>query len=105
MPPVATWSPSACCRCSSPARSRADAMDFDSLNNLDAATVLTFLARASYLVAAALFILGIKRMASPVTVCRGIMQAGIGMVVATVATFAITGTDNLGWIIAGLLVG
>src|SRR5690606_7945045 len=42
---------------------------------------------------------------SPVTARRGIMQAGIGMVVATVATFAITGTDNLGWIIAGLLVG
>ena len=67
--------------------------------------VLTFVAEASYLLAAALFILGIKRMASPVTARRGILQAGIGMVIATLATFAITGTDNLGWILAGLAVG
>src|SRR5690606_17732037 len=56
-------------------------------------------------IAALLFILGIKRMASPVTARRGIVQAGIGMLVATAATFALTGTDNLGWIIAGLAIG
>ena len=35
-----------------------------------------------------LFLLGIKRMASPVTARSGICWAGIGMVIATVATFA-----------------
>jgi NAD/NADP transhydrogenase beta subunit len=35
------------------------------------------------LLAAVLFILGIKRMASPVTARKGIVQAGIGMVLAT----------------------
>ena len=61
--------------------------------NLDMATLLVNVAKASYLIAAVLFILGIKRMASPVTARKGIVQAGIGMVLATVATFAITGED------------
>jgi len=69
------------------------------------ASWLTFIGKASYLLAAALFILGIKRMASPVTARRGILQAGVGMVIATLATFALTGTHNLGWILAGLAVG
>ena len=66
---------------------------------------LHLLAKASYFVAALLFILGIKRMSSPVTARRGIVQAGIGMLVATAATFALTGTHNLGWIIAALAIG
>lgn len=37
--------------------------------------------------AALLFILGLKRMSSPVTALRGIVLAGIGMVVAVVASF------------------
>ena len=67
--------------------------------------MLVYVAQASYFVAAVLFILGIKRMASPVTARKGIVQAGIGMVVATVATFAITGTHNIAWILAGLAIG
>ena len=39
--------------------------------------------KASYFVAAVLFILGLKRMSSPVTARSGIVQAGVGMVVAT----------------------
>ncbi|MDR1851950.1 MAG: NAD(P)(+) transhydrogenase (Re/Si-specific) subunit beta [Propionibacteriaceae bacterium] len=42
-----------------------------------------------YLAAAVLFILGLKAMSSPVTAAKGIKQAGIGMVLATVVTFLI----------------
>ncbi len=51
----------------------------------------------SYLLAAVLFILGLKQMSSPVTARRGIHWAGAGMVVATLVTFAaeeITGNDQ-----------
>jgi H+-translocating NAD(P) transhydrogenase subunit beta len=60
---------------------------------------LQILVKASYFVAALLFILGIKRMASPVTARSGIQWAGVGMVVATVATFLLPGLTNL-WLIA-----
>ncbi len=72
---------------------------------MDIHGLLPWIAEASYFVAAVLFILGIKRMASPVTARRGIVQAGIGMVVATLATFAITGMHNIEWIIAGIAIG
>ena len=39
--------------------------------------------RRAISLAAVLFILGIKRMSSPVTARKGIEQAGIGMVIAT----------------------
>jgi NAD(P) transhydrogenase subunit beta len=42
---------------------------------------------ASYFAAAFLFIYGLKRMSSPVTARSGIMVAGIGMLVATLASF------------------
>jgi NAD(P) transhydrogenase subunit beta len=44
--------------------------------------------QASYFLAAVLFILGLKQMSSPVTARRGIYWAGIGMVLATLVTFA-----------------
>jgi proton-translocating NAD(P)+ transhydrogenase subunit beta len=46
------------------------------------------LTQLSYLVAAALFILGLKRMSSPLTAVSGVRWAGVGMLLATVATFA-----------------
>jgi NAD(P) transhydrogenase subunit beta len=46
---------------------------------------------AVYLLVAVLFILGLKAMSSPVTAKRGIMWAGVGMVLATLATFALPG--------------
>jgi NAD(P) transhydrogenase subunit beta len=61
---------------------------------------------ASFFAAAVMFILGIKRMASPVTARAGIVQAGWGMVVATVAAFfhpEIHG--NYGLIMAAVLIG
>lgn len=41
----------------------------------------------TYFVAAVLFILGLKKMSSPVTARNGIVWAGVGMVIATLATF------------------
>ena len=54
---------------------------------MSTAYLLDLLAKASYLIAAALFILGLKRMSSPVTARAGIVQAGWGMVLATLITF------------------
>ena len=68
------------------------------------------LVEASYFAAALLFILGIKRMASPVTARSGIQWAGAGMLLATVATFFYRGADgvaihNLGLIALALVLG
>ena len=46
-----------------------------------ASTVQT-LTQLSYLIAAALFILGLKRMSSPVTAVSGVRWAGVGMLLA-----------------------
>jgi NAD(P) transhydrogenase subunit beta len=54
--------------------------------------LLDLLAKASYLLAAVLFILGLKRMSSPVTARKGIVQAGWGMVLATAITFVAPST-------------
>ena len=48
---------------------------------------MEILIQAAYLIAAALFILGLKQMSSPVTARRGLLWAGAGMVLATLATF------------------
>ena len=71
---------------------------------------LALLVKGSYVLAASLFILGIKRMASPVTARSGIRWAGAGMLLATIATFFYPGPDggalhNLHLIGIALLVG
>src|SRR6266403_1429098 len=53
------------------------------------------LTQLSYLVAAALFILGLKRMSSPVTAVSGVRWAGLGMVLATVVTLGFMGASSL----------
>ncbi len=65
---------------------------------------LPLLVKASYFAAALLFILGIKRMASPLTARSGIQWAGAGMVLATVATFFYPGMHNLGLIALALVL-
>ena len=52
------------------------------------------LIQASYFVTAALFILGLKRMSSPVTARSGILWAGSGMLVATLVSFLYPGMTN-----------
>jgi len=65
------------------------------------------LIQACYLVTAALFILGLKRMSSPVTARSGILWAGAGMLVATLVTFLYPGIDptNYWLILAAIAVG
>ncbi len=66
---------------------------------------LPVLVKASYFAAALLFILGIKRMASPRTAASGIRWAGAGMLLATAATFALPGLHNLGLIALAVGLG
>ncbi len=63
------------------------------------------LIQASYFVTAALFILGLKRMSSPVTARSGILWAGAGMLVATVVSFLYPGMTNYELILAAIVVG
>ncbi|HET9389405.1 MAG TPA: NAD(P)(+) transhydrogenase (Re/Si-specific) subunit beta [Steroidobacteraceae bacterium] len=63
------------------------------------------LIQVSYFVTAALFILGLKRMSSPVTARSGIWWAGAGMLVATLVTFTFPGMSNYQLIIPAIVVG
>jgi len=55
---------------------------------MPAAATLNNLMQLSYLAAAALFILGLKRMSSPLTAVSGVRWAGAGMLLATAVTLA-----------------
>src|SRR6202048_4206733 len=60
----------------------------------------------SLLVAAALFILGLKRMSSPVTAVSGVRWAGVGMVLATVVTLGFMGASSLNlMLVIGAIAG
>jgi NAD(P) transhydrogenase subunit beta len=59
----------------------------------------------SYFAAAVLFILGLKRMSSPVTARDGIVWAGAGMLVATLVTFFHPGLSNFGLMILAMIIG
>jgi len=61
--------------------------------------------KACYFLAALLFILGLKRMSSPRTARGGIVWAGVGMLVAVIATFALPEMHNRGLILAAVLIG
>jgi NAD(P) transhydrogenase subunit beta len=71
-----------------------------------ASTVQT-LTQLSYLIAAALFIFGLKRMSSPVTAVSGVRWAGVGMVLATIVTLAFMGASsvNLMLVIVAIAIG
>ena len=66
---------------------------------------LQTLIQASYFVTAVLFIVGLKRMSSPVTARSGILWAGAGMLVATAATFFFPGTSNYWLITVAIVIG
>ena len=59
----------------------------------------------SYFIAAILFILGLKKMSSPVTARGGIVWAGIGMLVATLITFLHPGMGNYLLMTVAIFVG
>ncbi|MBV8782646.1 MAG: NAD(P)(+) transhydrogenase (Re/Si-specific) subunit beta [Gammaproteobacteria bacterium] len=61
--------------------------------------------QASYFLTAVLFIIGLKRMSSPVSARSGILWAGAGMLVATLVTFLYPGMSNYGLILPAMLVG
>ncbi|KGM53903.1 NAD(P) transhydrogenase subunit beta [Lysobacter daejeonensis GH1-9] len=63
------------------------------------------LVKLSYFVAATLFLLGLQRMASPKTARSGIQWAGVGMLIATVATFFLPGLHNVGLMIVAIVIG
>lgn len=63
-----------------------------------------------YIISAAVFIIGLKQMSSPVTARKGIVWAGIAMVIATVVTFGDPavyshGSLNVILIVAAIAVG
>jgi NAD(P) transhydrogenase subunit beta len=74
---------------------------------MPSASTIQSLTQLSYLVAAALFILGLKRMSSPVTAVSGVRWAGVGMVLATVVTLGFMGASsfNLMLVIGAIVAG
>lgn len=65
----------------------------------------TTLAGFLYLIAAVLFIVGLKRLSSPATARRGNQLAAVGMLIAIVVTLADRQVVGYGTILAGLVVG
>ena len=63
------------------------------------------LVKLSYFVAATLFLLGLQRMASPKTARSGIQWAGVGMLLATFATFFLPGMHNLALMAVAIVLG
>ena len=63
------------------------------------------LASILYLIAASLFIFGLKRLSSPVTARSGNLMSAVGMLLAVVLTLLHSGIVDYTVIIAGLLVG
>ena len=61
--------------------------------------------QGSYFLTAVLFIVGLKRMSSPVSARSGILWAGAGMAVATLITFLYPGMSNYGLILPAMFVG
>ena len=58
-----------------------------------------------YLIAAILFILGIKGMTTPKTAVRGNQMSAIGMLIAVVAALLDYNVVDYTWIIVGVLIG
>jgi NAD(P) transhydrogenase subunit beta len=73
--------------------------------DLLSANTARLLINVSYLLVAFLFIMGLKRMSSPVTARSGIVWAGFGMLVATVVTFAFPGMSNYWLIVTAIFIG
>ncbi|MGH8272120.1 MAG: NAD(P)(+) transhydrogenase (Re/Si-specific) subunit beta, partial [Gammaproteobacteria bacterium] len=57
-------------------------------------STVMWIIQAAYFIAAILFIVGLKGMSSPKRARRGFMTAGVGMVIAVVATFFLPGVGG-----------
>ena len=63
------------------------------------------ISQAGYLIAAILFILGIKGLGKPRTAVRGNLMGSLGMLLAVVVTLADQQIISYGWLVAGLAIG
>jgi H+-translocating NAD(P) transhydrogenase subunit beta len=63
------------------------------------------IAEASYLLAAVLFVLGLKGLSSPESARRGMFQAEVGMLLAVVGTLLYFEIVTWIWIVVGVVVG
>ncbi len=59
----------------------------------------------AYLLAASLFIVGLKQLGSPATARQGNIIASVGMLIAIIATFLNQGVLNYGTILVGIVIG
>src|SRR5699024_1372869 len=90
MSSAATSSPNACWKCSRPARET---------ERMSAGI------QACYFISAVLFIIGLKSMSSPKTARKGILWAGLGVLLATASTFFHGGMDHSLLMVVALLIG
>jgi NAD(P) transhydrogenase subunit beta len=67
--------------------------------------VINLLIQVAYLVAAVLFIVGLKMLSSPRSAPRGNWLAALGMLVAVVATLAESEVVDFRWVAAGAAIG
>jgi NAD(P) transhydrogenase subunit beta len=70
---------------------------------VDLTVEITSIVKLAYLASAALFILGLKRMAHPRTAVRGNLYGILGMTLAVIVT--LLGVETFGWVLAGIVVG
>jgi NAD(P) transhydrogenase subunit beta len=66
---------------------------------------MTQLINFSYLVAAVLFIMGLKGLSSPRSAVRGNLIGALGMLIAIIATLIDRHVLTFGWVLAGMVVG
>jgi NAD(P) transhydrogenase subunit beta len=66
---------------------------------------MPYLINLAYLIAAVLFITGLKGLSSPKTAVRGNLTGAVGMLIAVIATLVDRNVLSFGWIIAGMVVG
>ena len=69
------------------------------------ASVATVAIDFSYLLVAFLFIMGLKAMSSPVTARRGIVVAGVGMLIGTLMSFLYPGMGNFPLMLLAIAIG
>ena len=72
------------------------------MQGLVPASVATVAIDFSYLLVAFLFIMGLKAMSSPVTARRGIVVAGVGMLIGTLMSFLYPGMGNFPLMLAAI---
>jgi NAD(P) transhydrogenase subunit beta len=69
------------------------------------ASVATVAIDFSYLLVAFLFIMGLKAMSSPVTARRGVVVAGVGMLIGTLMSFLYPGMGNFPLMLLAIAIG